>query len=186
MATLSRIPVLWTGLTALPGLSVFYCDSGVDVITELKNWFTALAPLFPLNLSWNVPNSGDTINDATGAINGGWSSALAYTIAASGAVTHAAGCGGYVKWGTAAIVNGRRLKGRTFLAPISIGYYDSNGTLTSVFLTTAGPATQTLVTAGKLKVWHRPAPGGGGGGSSSLITTQFIPDQVTSLRSRRI
>jgi len=185
MTVMRRVEVVWSGLTGLPGLSVFYSGSAVDVTTDLNTWFTALAGVFPTGLQWNIPGAGDTIEDTTGSLTGGWSTGSSFTISATGGTGgHAAGTGAFVRWGTNAIVGGRRLRGRTFLAPISGAFYDNAGTLTAGFLTAIGPATTTLAAAGKLLIWHRP-PKGGASGSSSLVTSSFIPDQVTSLRSRR-
>lgn len=185
MATIRRIEVVWAGITGLPGLSVFYSGSAVDVTTELNAFFTTIKDLFPGGTTWNIPGSGDTIDDATGTLNGGWSGGTNVSvISTAGAANYAAGVGAFVKWSTNAIVNGRRLKGRTFLTSLKSDQYDTGGTLQSSTLTTIGGAAATLAAAGKLLIWHRPPPGGSSG-QSSLVTSQFLPDKVTSLRSRR-
>lgn len=186
MATIRRIYVPWGGIPALnPGVSVFYSSAAADAITDLGNFFFAVKALFPTGLSWTLPPVGDTIDDTTGAINGQWTSGSGgISVATGGTTAYAAGVGAYINWKTGAIVGRRRLAGRTFLVPLLGNNYDSNGTLTSGSLGVLAPAAATLAGAGKLVIWHRPRPGGTGG-SSALVTAGTIPDQVTSLRTRR-
>jgi len=165
---------------------VFYASAAADPTGDLVTFFNSIKALFLNTLSWQVPNTGDLIDDATGTLTGTWVGASGASVAATGAPgSFAAGVGAFVNWSTGTIVNGRRLKGRTFLTNLSTGSYDAAGTIAAASLTTLGNAATTLVTAGKMVTWHRPAPGGAGG-TSALWNGQSIPDQVTSLRSRRV
>jgi hypothetical protein len=103
-------------------------------------------------------------------------------VTGSGAANYAAGCGAYVNWLTSGIANGRRVKGRTFMAPLINSAYDG-GTILNANLTTLQTAATALVTAGNTVVWHRPV--NGAGGSSYQPASALVPDQVTSLRTRR-
>ena len=183
MATIERHLVNWGGLTGLPGVSVFYGTTGGSLHSDLTTFFTALVSAFPIPLTWNIPQNGDTIDDVTGTLNGTWSSGVAANIAASGSSPHAAGCGAYVNWRTSSIVAGRRLMGRTYLAPLQSALYQSDGTIATVTLGVLQSAASALAAAGALRVWHRPSPSAAG--SSALVIAATVPDQVTSLRSRR-
>lgn len=185
MANLSKYVVEWNGLTALPGMSVFYSAEADDATASIKAFFEAIKAWFPTPLEWSIPSSGDVIDDATGTLVGGWAGTGGGTVAASTSNTYAAGTGGYVVWGTGTIVNGRRLKGRTFLAPTTTSAYDGSGTMHSSFLSVVGGAAATLVATNDLRVWHRPPPGSPSGGSSAPVNNYGTRDQVTSLRSRR-
>ena len=77
----------------MPGYSVFYSAQGVDVTTALSTYYSAIAALFPAPLSWSIPPSGDTINDATGELVGAWTGVGAGIIAASGSGSYAASVG---------------------------------------------------------------------------------------------
>lgn len=186
MATLNRYQIPWTGITALPGLSVFYSTGGSDATANLVTFFNAIKAIFPTGCSWSVLNSGDTIDDATGTITGTWTGVGGAVVSSTTAGSYPAGTGAYVNWQTGAIVNGRRLKGRTFLCPLLTSVFDTNGTITTPNLTLIGGAATTLATVGVMRVWHRPTAPGAGDGSSALITAGTVPDQVTSLRSRRV
>lgn len=185
MATLERIVVVWSGNTGLPGVSVFYGDFATSANADVKTFFNSIKGAFNTSLSWSIPTGGDTINDATGTINGVWSNvAGGGTVTGSAAGNYAAGVGAYCNWRTATILNGRRLMGRTFLTNLVTGCYDSTGTIDNSNLGTLQTAATTLANTGKLKVWHRPSPGGSNG-ASGFIATASLPDQVTSVRSRR-
>jgi len=94
MADMERILVAWTGVAGLPGVSVFYGTVGASANADIKTFFTAIAGLCPLGLSWTIPGSGDLVDDATGSLTGSWVNAGGGgTVAASGASQHAAGCG---------------------------------------------------------------------------------------------
>lgn len=177
--------MLWGGIPGMPGYTLFYASSGAAACADILTFFNAIKALFPTGLQWSVPIVGDTLDDTTGALNGAWSDVGGGIVSASASGAYAAGTGAWVSWKTAAIVHGRRLQGRSFMCPLqsTVGY-DSSGTIITSALTTLGGAASTLAAAGKLVVWHRPPPGGNTG-SSSLVTAGTVPDQVTSLRSRR-
>lgn len=185
MATIRRIRVLWGGIPGMPGYSLFYASAAADATADLVTYFNAIKARFPSGLSWTVPPTGDTLDDATGTLNGSWSGAGAGIVTSTGTGAYAAGVGAYSAWVTNAIVGGRRLRGRTFLAPLLGTNYDNTGTIDPTQLTTFATATSTLAATGKLVVWHRPSGPGASNGSSSLITAGVVPDVVTSLRSRR-
>lgn len=185
MATLNRYVVLLSGATGLPGESVFFCSSATSAGAELKAFYTALINKFPQGMTVTVPTAGDTINDADGKVNGGWSDAGGGSAGTSTSnVSYAAGTGAYIIWGTNAINSGRRLKGRTFICPIISTEYDTSGTLGASMQSVLQTAGNTLAAAGKLAIWHRNHKGASDG-SSSAVTSALVKDVVTSLRSRR-
>lgn len=185
MATLDRVRVTWTGLTGLPGVSVFYGNGTGSLVSDLLAFFNALKGGSPAPLSWDVPTSGDQIDSSSGALTGTWSDPGGGTVVATGSGAYAAGTGFYVQWKTSGIVRSRRLQGRTFMAPINGGSYDSAGTIAAVTVSAAQTAANAVVAGGAMVIWSRPLPGAGSGGSASLVTGALVPDRVTSLRSRR-
>lgn len=183
--SIHRVEVVWNGLSGMPGLSVFYGSNGSLLVADLNTFFNAIKAHFPSGLTWQTPAAGDIIDEVTGTLEGEWSGGAASSISGTGGggAGYAAGCGAYVIWGTATIAAGRRLKGRTFLCPIIGSDYDAQGTILSTAQTNFQTAANALVTAGNLKIWHRPK--GGGGGGTGAVTSAVVPDQVTSLKSRR-
>jgi hypothetical protein len=156
-----------------------------DVTTNLATFFNSVSASFPGAVTWNIPSSGDTIDELTGSLVGAWSGGTAAAITASGGGgAYVAGTGGYVIWQTADIFLGRRLKGRTFLCPVKDDQFDSSGTINNTSRTTWATAAGVLAAVGKLVIWHRPSPGGSNGGTG-VVTAATVPDKVTSLRTRR-
>jgi len=187
MATIARIPVVWSGLPGLPGVSVFYSavPDVVAAVAALNTWFNANKALFPNGLSWTTPGAGDTLDDATGTLVGSYGGTAGTTTAATGgAGVYASGCGFRVRWFTDGIVDGRRLRGSTFMVPILSTAYDSNGTIQNASISSVQTACNTLVGTSTLRIWARPAPGGSDGVSHE-ITGSNVPDAVSTLRSRR-
>jgi len=185
MADLRVVKVIWNGATGLPGLSVFYSADPDDATASLGTWFTAIKGLFPTGMSWQIPSSGDKVDVATGQLTGGWTGGTAASIACNGSTTYAAGTGAFIRWGTGLIVGGRRLKGRTFLCPLTANQYDTDGTLLSASVTTINTATSTLVATNKLVVWHRPSSVAAANGVASTTTSGAVADLTSSLKTRR-
>lgn len=182
---LRKVPVAWTTGIGGTGVSVFYSLESVDVTAELGTFFNAIKSLFPGPVTWQVPNSGDTIENATGLITGGWSGGTAATIIGGGGATYVAGTGAFVRWQTSQIRDGRRMRGRTFLCPLTTGSFDSSGTLTDGNVTQMQTAATALAGSGKLIIWGRPRGPGASDGQAGLVTAGQVPDKVTSIRSRR-
>lgn len=180
-----RCKVEWQGLGGLPGLSTFYFGVASPNVSVLTTFFTTLRPLFPSGLTWNIPQSGDELDDATGALTGGWLGSGGGSVTANGGNTpYAAGVGAAVQWNTGVINNRRRIRGRTFLAPLLASKFDASGTIDSAALTTLQVACSTLAAGGvAFGIWHRPV--NGAGGLYAAVNDALVPDRVTSLRSRR-
>ena len=186
MTDIRRYRVDWSGLTGLPGYSTFYCGSAITLGSELSTFFNAIKNQFPAPLTFTIPNSGDLIDDATGELTGAWSGSGGTAPASSSSGAYMAGTGAYIQWNTGSIVNGRRLKGRTFLCPLKSDNADSSGNISSAAHAVLDPALATLVAAGKVMVWHRPTSPGGSDSVAIVAGSASIAPSVTSLRSRRV
>lgn len=185
MVDMRRVPVSWTTGIGGTGLSVFYTLDPVDVTTELGTFFNAIKAVFPTVVTWQIPSSGDMLDAETGILSGGWSGGTAATIAATGgAGVYVAGTGAMVRWNTNSVLAGRRLRGRTFLCPLLSSAFDANGTLNDANVTTMQTAANTLVAAGKIRIWSRPQPPSRPGFTSPVLSG-LVQDRVTSLRTRR-
>lgn len=192
MTTMRRCRVSWDGLPGLPGLSTFYFGVASPNVSALVTFFTAIKALFPSALSWTIPSSGDEIDDASGALTGGWVGSGGGTVTATGgAGAYAAGTGCQVQWQTGVVAHGRRIKGSTFLVPTVVGMYDTNGTLTSANQTTVQTAANALVASGVAwGIWQRPKKDPVSHvvtrvGLYAATNAATVPDRVTSLRTRR-
>jgi len=145
MTTQARVRVTWDGLGGLPGVSTFYYPSSAPVLTGLTSFFNAIKGLVPSTLTWTIPNSGDTIDMTDGSLVGGWLGTGGGTVTGTQVgQTYAAGVGARVQWNTLGIVGGRRVRGATFIAPITGSNFDASGTIGSTALSTLQTAASAL------------------------------------------
>jgi hypothetical protein len=190
VAVLSRVNVAWQNWPGAPGSTVFYGNSTSWVqgdVDAIRTFFDAIKQYLPSGLTITVPSSGDNIDDGTGDIVGTWSVATPpIVVSGTGAGAYAGNAGAVVHWLTDDVVNGRRVRGRSFLVPLTSAAYDTGGSLIAGALTILSNAAAALVTATSLRmqVWHRPQPPAAG--SSHPINGSRVPDLAVSLRSRRI
>lgn len=184
---MARVSVAWQNWPGAPGVSQMFLlnppsQGNVDAI---RTFFNALVGNIPSGLTIQVPSSGDVISESTGEITGTWSvGSTPAVVTGTGSGAYAGNAGAVVHWLTAGVVVGRRVRGRTFLVPLT-GVYDTAGSLSSAFLTSLTTAAAAYVTGqgGVAVVWSRPAPGRSG--SLHSITSSRVPDLAVSLRSRR-
>lgn len=162
---------------------------------SIKSFLTSCASAIPPNVSFDVPNAGDTLDETTGSLVGGWTGTGGGTVAGSGTGTFALGQGARVEWRTSATFDGYHPRGRTFLVPLVSAAFGSDGRLTPATLTQLQNAASALLTAGggDLVVWTRPRLAGTGprgpisarAGTIVPITSSSVPTTPTALRSRR-
>lgn len=191
MPNIERIEVTWTGNVTGDGISVFYAASGTTTApAAIKAFFTTLAGWMPTAMSWDIPSTGQVIDDATGTLTGVWAHAGGGTVASSGGTQNRAqGVGMRIKWYTGGIVNGRMVTGATFIVPLMTSAYESDGTITSVVTANASTAGNTLISATDLVIWSRPFAGNpttpARAGSSHTVIACSVPDKVSWLKTRR-
>jgi hypothetical protein len=180
-----RVRCTWNTGYGGPGLSTFYSLDSVDATVDLNTFWNAVKGVLSSTVNVAVPNSGDTLDAASGNLVGGWSGGTAGTYTGTSAGAYAAGTGAFIKWNTGSVVAGHRVVGRTYIAPILGAGYDTDGTIAGGYLTILQNAATALAGSGKIYVWHRPSGPGATDGQMVLITSATVPDKVTSLASRR-
>ena len=183
--SINRLVATWSGLTGLPGVSTFYLRSAVTDVSGVVTFFDSLAPLLPFGLTITVPAVGDVLDEVSGNLTGAWAGSGGGVVGGGGssAETYAAGTGFRVEWLTGTVADGRRVRGRTFIAPVRTALFDGTGTIQNANIATALAAASALVATDNTVIWHRPKLGVGG--SIADIIGASIPDKVTSLRTRR-
>lgn len=193
---LNRVRVVWSQFSGQPGYTNFYFDSAsAPPLAALTTLFTAFKAYVPVGLTWTVPNSGDTIDETTGHITGGWTGAVQTpVVGAGGGANFVGSSGAVILWKTADPVNGRRPIGKSYIVPMSTGQFDTDGSLLLATVTGVLNAALTFVTAAgaAFKVWHRPkydntvdppvllTPG-----SAVTCIGATVPDLAAVMRSRR-
>jgi len=186
MATLAKVVAKWSNWPGAPGYSVFYAGNLIPNLAPYQSFFETIKALVPANLTIGVQQSGVLIDDATGRVTGTWSSTPTTPTVGTGVGNYPGAAGAVCHWLTASIVQGRVLRGRTFIVPLISSAFDSNGSIGASQLTTLLTAATTLAAASTadFRVWHRPT--GGVGGSSAPVVNAAVPDLCVTTRSRRL
>lgn len=192
-----RVTARWTGFSGAPGYSNFYFSSGFldggllgDEAQSLANRvaaaFTEMRTMLPGDVNIGIEPEVPVIDSDTGVISA-FNTISPPAAIEGGAIDQFAGpVGAVVTWRTGDLRNGRRIRGRTFLVPLSTATFSDDGTLASSQFSYLQDFADTLMGGageGDLGVWSRPS--GGSGGVFATVTGYTIPDMAAVLRSRR-
>lgn len=190
MATLARVRVSISGTTVIGGGVATFYSSNADPSafnTALRAFFVSVSPFQPIGTVYSFEGGGDTIDEASGEINGSWSMTAPAVVNGGVNAAYAGGVGTRVVWATSGITRGRRVKGATYIVPLLASQYDVNGAIADASLTTMVTAANTLRAAdsGSMRIYTRPNAALGTVGKSQAVTGATVPDKVSWLRSRR-
>lgn len=202
MPLLDRIRMEWSGARGTPGVSTFYAISGAAVITDLNGALTVLAPYIPAGVQIQMIETGDTIDVVTGEIRATWSGVRPIPTAGGGPAAYSGPAGGMVDWRSPVYISGRRLRGRTFLVPLSTNAYSDQGGMAIGLFDALNSALASLLSAhpGELHIYQRPRPASPSWtdvrgrthpaiaarvGGSAPITAASMSTESVVLRSRR-
>jgi hypothetical protein len=193
MTSLHRVVLAWSGAPIVgAAVTVLHFDGSnqsAPPVAAIKTAFQGAVSLFNGNVTITVPNSGDTIDDRTGALTGVWSGTGGGSVTGNNAGMPMAGVGACIGWTTGGIVTGlhgpRKLRGRTFIVPLSNTVVDADGTLTSGALTQLQTLANALQASGPLAIWHRPTSLAAANGNSYGVLSNRVRDKLAFLSSRR-
>lgn len=197
MTSLYRIRTALTGFAGGPGVSTMYFLDVETAVASIATFWEAISDAMPTVVTIQPPAAGDIIDDTTGTITGAWTSEGATPITGNGAGLYAAPSGCVVGWETATILDGRRVRGRTFVVPLTPAAYATDGSMNDTTLASFNAAGTSLIVdqAESFVVWHRPFAGRAAtddrpakaahAGGHALVTNCVTPDRVAVLRSRR-
>ena len=178
-----------------PGVITLYTrstglENGTTAVltsTRLQDALTAGRSLFPSIVTFAGDSFVDTIDPATGHITASDSITPWTVVGLSPAGVMPPANAICITWKTAAVIAGRRVRGRTFLSPLYQGVADTDGTPEASRLAAvedlANAWTDNGLTDTFAVVWHRPV--GGSGGTAEDITSHQVRDKFAVLRSRR-
>jgi len=181
-----EILVDWTTASGSGKVSVFYFDEATAVGAQrsaLSTFLGAADAVLSTTASWVMRTTGTEYDDVTGALTGAWTDTTPYSGAGGAAGQAADATQVLVRWDTGQIVNGRFLKGRTYLPALASGNLNV-GNLAAAARTTVSNAAAAFVTASVgFIVWHRPVAGAGG--DPATVTGSDVWTELAVLRRRR-
>ena len=199
MPSIYRVRAIWTGFVGAPGYSNFSFQglsdattrnaAGARVRTLFDNLKAGLSSAWSVSVQPEVQefdlNTGLLLGSAT------MTTIPAPVVGTAGAVAYAGGSGYCITWNTDLVVDGRRVRGRTFFVP-ALNIFDTDGTINSASLTLIRTGADAFVTAAgnPASIWHRQFNTGHPpvqiSGASSPITSYTLKDQASQLRTRRL
>jgi hypothetical protein len=195
----SQVTVNWSGFQGAPGwsrLNFFELtgpaavQAAVDAVrvfffamrNQLKtDWTLSVSPTVQ---SFDVL-TGDLVFEQTATTTPGVITGLV-----ANTTGFAGGVGFNVRWNTGQIAHGRKVVGRTFIVPAVLAA-EFDGTVLESVRTSAQSAGALLIAnaTAHLCVWHKQfdtsTPPKQIGGSTHAVSSCVVPDNVSTLRTRR-
>ena len=187
MPSVYRQRTLWSGSAVSgPGVTTWFWNGPpTDAAAIAQAFFTTVKGRFPGTLTWSFPASQDEIDIETGSLVGTWDAGSAGDVSETGALNFVRGAGARIAWETAGIVGGRRVRGTTFLAPLTTTSFTSAGVPSVSTLGDITTAATALVEepSAALVIYSRPTATRAG--AISQVTGFRVPAETSWLRSRR-
>lgn len=202
MVTMLKVKARWHGFTGGPGYSNFFfrefstgqwaptATEATQAVDRTKAFFQQIGGLMPPVVNVQVESECEVIEDTDGSLVDVVQAASTNNVAGSSSNSnYSAATGAVVSWGTGSVRNGRRVRGRTFLVPLSSAVFDSNGTLTQPAVDNISTAATNMVSGANpgpdFGIYCRPTSPVATDGAWFVATSSRVPDMGAILRSRR-
>ena len=181
----------WSGSTGGPGVTVLNARlSGAALSTgpqqfadNVRVFFEAVKGYLPNELTIAYPDEVTELDTVSGQLLEVHPVTAPASTAGNATTGYAHASGARVDWLTSSILNGRRLRGTTYLVPISAGAFGNTGlllpTAKSVLQTAAQAYVDGMQNIGAAAVWSRTH------GIVADVIGVSVPDLGAVLRSRR-
>jgi hypothetical protein len=189
----SQITARYNGFTGAPGwirmkfLGSLNASDANTAAANFRTFLNSVASNMPTGSSISFDSAVAIYDDdgtQTGEVTLG---SVPVVINGGSAAAYAGGSGAVVNWVTNAFHLGRKVRGRTFLVPLTSAAFQADGTLAATFQTTLQAAATAFATSSPTPVILSQKPSGSGGVSSlvTVVTGGTVPDRSAILRSRR-
>ena len=187
MADVREVVTDWSTIAGSGFVSVEFFDTSASIAaqrTALNAFFASVAASLNNTARYSIRVAGRTLDSASGTLTGGWTDGTAHSAAGSGTVAAIPDAAQVLfRWNTFAIINGRVLKGRTFIPALEISAI-AGGNIGNTFVGLFNGYAQALcASATGFGVWHRPVLGAGG--SHHVATAGSVWPELAVLRRRR-
>nr|CRY93641.1 hypothetical protein [uncultured prokaryote] len=187
MANLREIIVDWITPDG-PALNVFFAAAELDAGDQrdaLAAFYGSYDGMVSSSYAWSVRAEGREIDDTTGTLVGGWAEPGTLNgVGVSPTEPVPDVCQVLVRWSTGFVVNGRMLKGRTYLPGLTTASTSQGEVKASDAATLAGYAATFVGAGAGFKIWHRPGSQGGSGSSADVVGSSVWTEWATQRRRR--
>lgn len=185
---MNEIITEWTGPQGSGLLTIMYFEGGALEVAPQRaavaTFLSGVDNYLSNSYSWSVRTEGRVVNASDGALTGVWVNGAALIGTGSlndPPVPDAAQV--LVRWPTAAVVNGRRVQGRTFLPGLSRLAVVAGNLGADVAASIAARGEDLVDEGVGFGVWHRPSAQGAG--SHHLATACSVWRELAVQRGRR-
>lgn len=197
MVNLNRVRVQLDGFEGGPGLMTFYTLDTATFLESLHTLLTGLASNMPAPVRMTIVPFGDVIESTTGDLVGAWGGTAQAVVQGVQGGAYSAPTGAIIRWATTTILDGHRVRGRTFIVPLTGAAFASNGQLVVANQNSMDAlASQfSIEQNASFVIWHRPFAGRAASpgvtakpahlGGHALVTGASISSKAAVLRSRR-
>lgn len=185
-----RIRTVFTGPQGSPWLGTMFFDETVgtaqSAATAVGTFWGAVDALMHTTVTWATEADVSAIDDTNGQLMGVSSTTPQTGTGALGGELAPFVSQALVRWRTNGIVNGRSLRGRSFVPGLTTTSADDGRVIAATQATINAAAAALILDANStLVVWHRPSGPGATDGNSATVVTGTCWSQYASLRSRR-
>jgi len=184
---------IWDQGGSNPGYSVFHArgagsstagEASQDLANKVRELMDGLKAVVTVDYTFTFPPEVLDFNTSTGELEAVHTIDAPANVVGTSANPYSAASGARIEWRTSAIVEGRRLRGRTYIVPVGTNQYEADGTLTAgcrgILQAAADSYFDDAFTSdAHPSVWSRTH------GIMADISAAVIPDEVSVLRSRR-
>lgn len=189
----TQLTFRYNGFTGAPGwirMKFLGPLTVADANTAAANFRTFLQTAFtymPTGSSITCDSAAALYDDAGSQVGEITLTAVPAAVTGSSGAAYAGGSGAVVNWTTGAFHLGRKVRGRTFLVPLTSGAFQTDGTLLSAAQGALQAGAAAFATSSPTPAVFSQKDNGAGGVSSltAVVTGATIPDRSAILRSRR-
>lgn len=187
MPNIRQILTDWTAPAGGGEVSVmyFHADSAVaDQRAALASFWTDVQGALTSTTSWRIRDDGVELDEATGTLTGAWGSAVVYSDSGDQATQPVADASqALLRWNTTTVINGRFLKGRTYVPGVAAANLVGGNLSAGMQAAYAGFIGDFLDALVGFSVWHRPK--GVDPGQAISVTSGSLWEEMAVLRRRR-
>lgn len=187
MATIREITTEWVLPSGAGHLTVMYFEGAIPVEDQrsaLATFWGVIDGAQTEDCTWTISTTGRELDDATGTLTGAWNDTTNFTgVGAIDTEPVADATQALIQWRTASIVNGRFLRGRTFIPSLAATQLNGGNLQAATRTLYQGACNALIASAQGLVIWHRPITGSGG--SHDAVSTASVWEEFAVLRRRR-
>lgn len=203
MATILRVTSEWSGFPGGPGFTNLHFrdfagsdGDGLDptpadaqsAASKVRSFWEAIQAQLPSTVRVTVKPEVDVLDVATGDLVDSFQTNVLDPTQGDAVGAYTAAAGAVINWRTNGIRNGRRVRGRTFLVPLTFSSFGADGALnanTRTLITDAAAALSASNGSPDLGVYARPTTKDGTDGAWFVVSSSSVPSMSAMLTSRR-